>query len=260
MSVILGFGLASLFRKACKDRNCLIFKAPDQKEIDKKTYEFDGQCYQFKPKVKRCDVTKKDFRLLIDFALYVGGNPLYITYMNSDTTNISELPVQPGTTGGEAQNIVMTTTEQQSTTYSPNVPGLNNSSASASAGPPAPQNGQGAVQGQAPQPQMQQSQSQPQMSKEMMSQFTGELKNANQNNLTQLPTRDVPMNPLLHVQDDQSKPNHVPQQASAPDYIKEFNNIENTIKQNTPNAQENHFMDNIYEEIQTPLLILFYSF
>lgn len=182
--------------------------------------------------------------------------------MNSDTTNISELPVQPGTTGGEAQNIVMTTTEQQSTTYSPNVPGLNNSSASASAGPPAPQNGQGAVQGQAPQPQMQQSQSQPQMSKEMMSQFTGELKNANQNNLTQLPTRDVPMNPLLHVQDDQSKPNHVPQQASAPDYIKEFNNIENTIKQNTPNAQENHFMDNIYEEIQTPLLIfiLFFIF
>lgn len=182
--------------------------------------------------------------------------------MNSDTTNISELPVQPGTTGGEAQNIVMTTTEQQSTTYSPNVPGLNNSSAPASAGPPAPQNGQGAVQGQAPQPQMQQSQSQPQMSKEMMSQFTGELKNANQNNLTQLPTRDVPMNPLLHVQDDQSKPNHVPQQASAPDYIKEFNNIENTIKQNTPNAQENHFMDNIYEEIQTPLLIfiLFFIF
>tara|TARA_B100000073_G_C23642585_1_gene537268 strand:+ start:212 stop:904 length:693 start_codon:yes stop_codon:yes gene_type:complete len=179
--------------------------------------------------------------------------------MNSDTTNISELPVQPGTTGGEAQNIVMTTNEKQSTTYSPNVPGLNNSSAPASTGPPAPQNGQGAVQGQ---PQMQQSQPPPQMTKEMMSQFNGELKNANENNLTQLPTRDVPMNPLLHVQDDQSKPNHVPQENNAPDYIKQFNNIENTIKQNNENVEQNNFMDNIYDEIQTPLLIfiLFFIF
>jgi len=179
--------------------------------------------------------------------------------MNSDTTNISELPVQPGTTGGEAQNIVMTTNEKQSTTYSPNVPGLNSTSVPASSGPPAPQNGQGTVQGQ---PQMQQSQAPPQMTKEMMSQFNGELKNANENNLTQLPTRDVPMNPLLHVQDDQSKPNHVPQENNAPDYIKQFNNIENTIKQNSENVEQNNFMDNIYEEIQTPLLIfiLFFIF
>lgn len=58
LSIILGFGLASLFRKACKDRNCLVFKAPNHNEIDKKIYNFDGECYQFKPKVKRCDVTK----------------------------------------------------------------------------------------------------------------------------------------------------------------------------------------------------------
>ena len=28
MSIILGFGLASLFRTVCKDKNCLIFHAP----------------------------------------------------------------------------------------------------------------------------------------------------------------------------------------------------------------------------------------
>ena len=28
MSAILGFGLATLFRVACADRNCIIFKAP----------------------------------------------------------------------------------------------------------------------------------------------------------------------------------------------------------------------------------------
>lgn len=184
--------------------------------------------------------------------------------MNSDTTNISELPVQPGTTGGESQNIIMTTNEK-STTYSPNVPGLNSGSAPVGGGPPAPQNGQGAVQPQQPQaqgqPQMQQSQPQPQMSKEMMSQFNGELKNASDKNLTQLPTRDVPMNPLLHVQDNESKPNFVPEQKGQ-DYIKEFNNIENTIKQNNADSNNNEYMDNIYEEIQTPLLIfiLFFIF
>ena len=53
------------------------------------------------------------------------------------------------------------------------------------------------------------------------------------------------MNPLLHVQDDQSKPNF-PQENNAPDYIKQFNNIENTIKQNKENVEQNNFMDNDY--------------
>ena len=36
ISAIIGIGLATLFRKACKDRNCLVFKAPNHNEIDKK--------------------------------------------------------------------------------------------------------------------------------------------------------------------------------------------------------------------------------
>ena len=34
MSVILGFGLATLFRTVCKGKNCLLFKAPPMDEID----------------------------------------------------------------------------------------------------------------------------------------------------------------------------------------------------------------------------------
>ena len=48
ISVLLGIGLASLFRKACNGRDCMIFKAPDPKEIDGQTYEIDNKCYNFR--------------------------------------------------------------------------------------------------------------------------------------------------------------------------------------------------------------------
>tara|TARA_B100000530_G_scaffold206723_1_gene132092 strand:- start:524 stop:763 length:240 start_codon:yes stop_codon:yes gene_type:complete len=63
LSAVLGFGLASLFRKACKDRDCLIFKAPEQSKINEKIFKFDDKCYKFTPEVKRCDMTKK----IVDF-------------------------------------------------------------------------------------------------------------------------------------------------------------------------------------------------
>ena len=33
MSVVLGLGLSTLFRKACKERNCIVFKAPALKKL-----------------------------------------------------------------------------------------------------------------------------------------------------------------------------------------------------------------------------------
>ena len=33
ISFILGMGLASLFRKVCNDRNCIVFKAPSLEEV-----------------------------------------------------------------------------------------------------------------------------------------------------------------------------------------------------------------------------------
>ena len=55
ISFILGLGLASLFRKVCKDRNCLIFKAPPLSEVTKNTYEYSDKCYTFKEKLTKCD-------------------------------------------------------------------------------------------------------------------------------------------------------------------------------------------------------------
>ena len=36
MSILLGFGLASLFRTVCKDKQCLIFNAPHLDQIQNK--------------------------------------------------------------------------------------------------------------------------------------------------------------------------------------------------------------------------------
>ena len=48
LSIILGIGLASLFRKSCESRNCLMFHAPSFKEINENVYKYDNKCYKFR--------------------------------------------------------------------------------------------------------------------------------------------------------------------------------------------------------------------
>jgi hypothetical protein len=59
MSIILGFGLATLFRTVCKGKNCLIVKAPPLDEIEDKIYKHQGKCYKFTPVTTKCDANKK---------------------------------------------------------------------------------------------------------------------------------------------------------------------------------------------------------
>ena len=60
ISFILGMGLASLFRKICKDRNCLIFKAPPLSEVTANTYAYGDKCYTFKEHLTKCNPENKD--------------------------------------------------------------------------------------------------------------------------------------------------------------------------------------------------------
>jgi hypothetical protein len=59
ISVLLGLGLATLFRKACTDKNCIVFNGPVISEIDGKTYKFADKCYQYKAEVVTCDPKKR---------------------------------------------------------------------------------------------------------------------------------------------------------------------------------------------------------
>lgn len=63
ISIILGLGIASLFRKACKDRSCIAFRAPPLKDLEKDTYKLDDKCYQYTPKTVKCDAAKRDVQL-----------------------------------------------------------------------------------------------------------------------------------------------------------------------------------------------------
>jgi hypothetical protein len=59
MSILIGFGLATLFRSVCKDKDCIIFQAPPLEEINGKTYKFDNKCYKYVPVSTKCDTNKK---------------------------------------------------------------------------------------------------------------------------------------------------------------------------------------------------------
>ena len=59
MSIILGIGLASLFRSVCKGKECHIYKAPALEEINDKIYKFDGKCYKFESVNQKCNSDKR---------------------------------------------------------------------------------------------------------------------------------------------------------------------------------------------------------
>tara|TARA_B100000927_G_C16391817_1_gene439649 strand:+ start:284 stop:523 length:240 start_codon:yes stop_codon:yes gene_type:complete len=64
ISIILGLGLATLFRKVCKERDCLVFHAPKLDKIKNQVFKFKDKCYQFEEEIEKCDDNKK----IVNFA------------------------------------------------------------------------------------------------------------------------------------------------------------------------------------------------
>jgi len=59
MSIVLGVGLASLFKASCKGRNCVIMQAPSLEQLKDKVYKVDDKCYKFKSTQTKCDTSKE---------------------------------------------------------------------------------------------------------------------------------------------------------------------------------------------------------
>ena len=59
ISVILGIGLASIFRRVCNSRDCLVFEAPPIKEVTGNTYRYNGKCYRFEESPIACSPETK---------------------------------------------------------------------------------------------------------------------------------------------------------------------------------------------------------
>ena len=64
VSILLGLGLATLFRKVCNERNCLVFKAPKPNKIKGNIFKFNDKCYKYQEEAETCKKHKK----IIDFA------------------------------------------------------------------------------------------------------------------------------------------------------------------------------------------------
>jgi hypothetical protein len=54
ISVILGLGLATFFRKVCKD-NCIIMKLPNKEEVKNYYYKYNNECFKYSPYEVQCE-------------------------------------------------------------------------------------------------------------------------------------------------------------------------------------------------------------
>ena len=55
ISMILGFGLATLFRKSCSLRGCYEFKGPPMNKIEGKTFKMNEKCFEYTYQHKSCN-------------------------------------------------------------------------------------------------------------------------------------------------------------------------------------------------------------
>ena len=59
MSILLGFGLASLFRAVCRGDNCRVFRAPPIEDVKDKIYRMDEKCVKYVPVATKCSMNAK---------------------------------------------------------------------------------------------------------------------------------------------------------------------------------------------------------
>jgi len=58
VSVILGLGLATIFRRVCEDKQCMVVKSPNSEEIERYYYKIQNDCYQYTPETVECSTKK----------------------------------------------------------------------------------------------------------------------------------------------------------------------------------------------------------
>lgn len=164
--------------------------------------------------------------------------------MNNSTTSISDLPSDP--TGGGMQ---------------PGQPG-NISMSIQESDQPMQMQGQG-------QPTNQTQPNGFSLDQTTINQIVNGLQKASVNGLTQLPSRDIPRTTEGITNDAQIQPNYIPQPNPAQmqeDYIQKMQQMNQStneiIDEHNKKANFSSSLDNLYDEIQTPLLlaILFFIF
>jgi hypothetical protein len=88
-------------------------------------------------------------------------------------------------------------------------------------------------------------------------QIVSSLQQASVTGATQLPSRDIPMTTTEHSNDPYVRPNYIPPPPLEKnvDYIQNYEQNDNIVNNYNKNDQYNNSLDDMYNEIQTPLLL-----
>lgn len=81
------------------------------------------------------------------------------------------------------------------------------------------------------------------------------IQRAESQGMTQLPSRDVPMNSANIIQDEQVKANYLPN-SEKKGYIEEQDTYNSMMERNRTKEEQNDRLDVIYDEFQLPILIM----
>jgi hypothetical protein len=138
----------------------------------------------------------------------------------SDSTSILDLPTDPVGGGNVSNNISMSATE--------NVMGSQKQPANQANGT---------------------------LDEATISQIVSGLQNASRNGATQLPSRDISMSTIGISNDPYVQPNYVPPPQDNTDYIRNYEQTSDMINDYNKNARDSNSLDDMYNEIQVPLLL-----
>ena len=88
-----------------------------------------------------------------------------------------------------------------------------------------------------------------------ISQIVNGLQQASLTGATQLPSRDIPMSTSGHSTDPYIQPNYVPPPPQNIDYIRNYEQTSDMVNDYNKNTQRQNSLDDMYNEIQAPLLL-----
>ena len=55
VSIILGLGLAAVFRRACSGNRCIVIRGPNPNDVAQNYYKVNEQCFKYTPVFTECD-------------------------------------------------------------------------------------------------------------------------------------------------------------------------------------------------------------
>ena len=142
--------------------------------------------------------------------------------MSSDTTSIMDLPTDPTGGGSIGGNVSLSINETNQVIPNANVGGQ----------------GQGVS-----------------LDQSTINQIVNGLQQASSAGLTQLQSRDIPRNTENIIQDPQVQPNYIPPNRETEDYIVNYEENDEIISKYNKRVEQDSSLDQLYNEIQVPLLI-----